>query len=365
MLARNVWPTRLVSESTDSIMRITRLVPAGSVPLAATAGAERGVESSGRITFSGLRVAVSGLRRRTGRSGSVSASEFELESALRRVGPSLESELELEGALRRVGRLEDPPELRFELSYESPPNSMRMISETSMVRTLTPSSMRTVRAVPPRYVPLITRPFLSVMVSADAREAQSKAIPAIIRRIDIPLDFFTTLYDAWNGGRVYGGVAYPGGKPWDRQPVPGKLRRKLGVGRVMRRPHPAGQTGYSQPIPKAGIGGSPRFAARTPIGIFERVPGLRLSGTGGQMDGFGEAAAALQAFPIELPAQCGSGRAVMHVVVFQALACQVGAGIGDGSLGDEPAAQRDVAHQFAGQSAPAESPAGDGQHGRL
>ena len=28
-----------------------------------------------------------------------------------------------------------------------------------------------------------------------------------------------------------------------------------------------GQTGYSQPIPKAGIGGSPRFAARTPIGI--------------------------------------------------------------------------------------------------
>src|SRR5664279_83930 len=32
-----------------------------------------------------------------------------------------------------------------------------------------------------------------------------------------------------------------------------------------------GQTGYSQPIPKAGIGGSPRFAARTPIGIFERV----------------------------------------------------------------------------------------------
>src|ERR1035438_10377662 len=30
-----------------------------------------------------------------------------------------------------------------------------------------------------------------------------------------------------------------------------------------------------RPIPKAGIGGSPRFAARTPIGIFERVPGLR------------------------------------------------------------------------------------------
>jgi hypothetical protein len=29
-----------------------------------------------------------------------------------------------------------------------------------------------------------------------------------------------------------------------------------------------GQTGYSQPIPKAGIGGSPRFAARAPIGIF-------------------------------------------------------------------------------------------------
>jgi hypothetical protein len=43
----------------------------------------------------------------------------------------------------------------------------------------------------------------------------------------------------------------------------------------MRRPHPAGQTGYSQPIPKAGIGGCPRFAARTPIGIFERVPGLQ------------------------------------------------------------------------------------------
>src|ERR1019366_5122660 len=83
---------------------------------------------------------------------------------------------------------------------------MRWISETSMVRTLTPSSMRTVRAVPPRYVPLIARPFFSVMVSANAREAQTKAIPAIMRRIDIPFDFFTTLYDAWNGGKVYGGV---------------------------------------------------------------------------------------------------------------------------------------------------------------
>src|ERR1019366_4304611 len=134
MLARNVWPTRLVWESTPSIMRITRLVPAGSVPLAATAGGEGGADVSGRITFSGLRVAVSGLRRKTGRSGSVSASEFELESALRKVGPSLESELELEGALRRVGRLEDPPEFRFELSEGSPPNSMRWIPETSMLR---------------------------------------------------------------------------------------------------------------------------------------------------------------------------------------------------------------------------------------
>src|ERR1022692_826681 len=196
MLARNVWPTRLVWESTPSIMRITRLVPAGSVPVAATAGAEGGADVSGRITFSGVRVAVSGLRRKTGRSGSASASasELALEGALRRVGPSLESVLELEGALRRVGRLEDPPEFRFELSYESPPNSMRMISETSMVRTLTPSSMRTVRAVPPRSVPLIARPFFSVMVSAKAREAQSKAIPAMMRRIDIPFDFFTTLY---------------------------------------------------------------------------------------------------------------------------------------------------------------------------
>ena len=66
------------------------------------------------------------------------------------------------------------------------------------------------------------------------------------------------------------------------------------------------------------------------------------------MDGFGEAAAALQAFPIELSAQCGSGLAVVHVEIFEALACQVGAGVGDGALGDEAAAQRDVAHQFAG-----------------
>src|ERR1039457_2999997 len=130
MLARTVWPTRLVWESTDSIMRITRLVPAGSVPLAATAGAEGGADESGRITFSGLRVAVSGLRRKTGRSGSASASELALGSALRRVGPSLESVLELEGALRRVGRLEDSPDRRFELSYGSPPKSMRWISET-------------------------------------------------------------------------------------------------------------------------------------------------------------------------------------------------------------------------------------------
>src|ERR1035438_8797303 len=30
---------------------------------------------------------------------------------------------------------------------------------------------------------------------------------------------------------------------------------------------PAGQTGYSQPIPKAGIGGSPRFAGVSTFGI--------------------------------------------------------------------------------------------------
>src|ERR1035438_8322163 len=75
---------------------------------------------------------------------------------------------------------------------------------------------------------------------------------------------------------------------------------------------------------------------------------LRLSRPGGKMDGFGEAAAALQAFPIELSAQCGSGCAVMHVEVFEALAGQVGTGVGDGAVGDESAAQRDVAHQFAG-----------------
>src|SRR5450631_2877788 len=45
------------------------------------------------------------------------------------------------------------------------------------------------------------------------------------------------------------------------------MKKGRGMARLARR----GQTGYSQPIPKAGIGGSPRFAARTPIGIFERV----------------------------------------------------------------------------------------------
>src|ERR1035438_2991149 len=40
------------------------------------------------------------------------------------------------------------------------------------------------------------------------------------------------------------------------------------LGDATRRACPVGQTGYSQPIPKAGIGGSPRFAARPPIGIF-------------------------------------------------------------------------------------------------
>ena len=39
-------------------------------------------------------------------------------------------------------------------------------------------------------------------------------------------------------------------------------------GTTNARAHTEGQTGYSHPIPKAGIGGSPRFAARTPIGIF-------------------------------------------------------------------------------------------------
>src|SRR5450631_4196538 len=48
------------------------------------------------------------------------------------------------------------------------------------------------------------------------------------------------------------------------------MKKRRGMARLAGR----GQTGYSQPIPKAGIGGSPRFAARTPIGIFERVAGL-------------------------------------------------------------------------------------------
>src|ERR1017187_6226465 len=93
-------------------MRITRFVPAGSVPVA-TGGGSGGGESSGRITFSGLRC-------NTGRLGSGSESALEVEGALRRVGTSLESELELEGALRRVGPLEYPPEFREELSTELP-----------------------------------------------------------------------------------------------------------------------------------------------------------------------------------------------------------------------------------------------------
>src|ERR1039458_5841806 len=132
-------------------MRITRFVPAGSVPVATGGGSGGGgAESSGRITFSGLRC-------NTGRSGSGSESALEVEGALRRVGTSLESELELEGALRRVGLLEYPPEFREELSTELPLNSMRALSATPMLRPLTPSSTRTVRAVPPRNGPLITR----------------------------------------------------------------------------------------------------------------------------------------------------------------------------------------------------------------
>jgi hypothetical protein len=121
------------------------------------AGAGGGVAGSGRITFS--------ARRKTGRSESVSELELELE-------------LELESALRSVGPLEGLSGYRLELSTELPPNSMRAISVTSTVRTLTPSSTRTVRAVPPRYVPLITRPLFNVMVSANPRVAQAKAIPA-------------------------------------------------------------------------------------------------------------------------------------------------------------------------------------------
>ena len=45
----------------------------------------------------------------------------------------------------------------------------------------------------------------------------------------------------------------------------------LGTMAPAERLFPGGQTGYSQPIPTAGIGGSPHFAARTPSGIFERV----------------------------------------------------------------------------------------------
>src|ERR1035441_5810970 len=102
--------------------------------------------------------------------------------------------------------------------------------------------------------------------------------------------------------------------------------------------------------------GDPGSGDRGQTGLLKRISGKKRrkfmavlsvpggSGAGGQVDGFGEAAALLQAFLIEFPAQCGSGRAVMHVEVFQAFADQVGAGIGDGPFGDEAAAERDVAH---------------------
>src|ERR1035438_9340709 len=111
--------------------------------------------------------------------------------------------------------------------------------------------------------------------------------------------------------------------------------------------------------------GKPGTASQFQRRELVAVPALRLSGTGGQVDGFGEAAAALQALAIEFPALRERGLAVMHVEVFQALAGQVGAGVSDGTFGDEAATQRDVAHQFAGQGAPSESPARNGQHGGL
>src|SRR5664279_5305952 len=62
----------------------------------------------------------------------------------------------------------------------------------------------------------------------------------------------------------------PWANPWCQsgyeETSPGGMKKGRGMARLTRR----GQTGYSQPIPKAGIGGSPRFAARTPIGIFDR-----------------------------------------------------------------------------------------------
>src|ERR1017187_8612207 len=41
--------------------------------------------------------------------------------------------------------------------------------------------------------------------------------------------------------------------------------------RQTRGAYPAGQTGYSPPIPKAGIGGSPRFAAHAACRLSEFV----------------------------------------------------------------------------------------------
>src|ERR1039457_6380046 len=45
--------------------------------------------------------------------------------------------------------------------------------------------------------------------------------------------------------------------------------------RQTRGAYPAGQTGYSQPIPKAGIGGSPRFC-----GVFRHASPSRLPQNG-------------------------------------------------------------------------------------
>src|SRR5665647_3435430 len=59
------------------------------------------------------------------------------------------------------------------------PNSMRAISVMSRVWTSSPTSTLTWRDVPPRYVPSITRPLLSVMVSAKPNMATARTLSLI------------------------------------------------------------------------------------------------------------------------------------------------------------------------------------------
>src|SRR5579885_55329 len=147
-VAREVWPSVSFCESTGSIRRTVRVVPAGIsiLPDDGAAGGDGGAGLSGAVAL----LSVS----RGGAGGAAGAGGGEVDGGAAALAAGM-------------------------LSLD--PNSMRLMSAIENVWIRSPTAIRTWRASPPKNDPKMVRPSLKVMESAYTMESAPSARVATVR----------------------------------------------------------------------------------------------------------------------------------------------------------------------------------------